>query len=104
MARKAATVSQFNDYIDKSFRNDPILGNAYVIGQISDLTYHKSGHIYFSIMDEYSKLSCMMFKNNADLLKVKLEEGQEVIVSGYINVYKPRGTYSLVCRDIEVVG
>ena len=52
MALKPVTVSQLNDYISRILTTDPLLGNITVTGEISNLKYHSSGHIYFSINDE----------------------------------------------------
>ena len=76
----------------------------YVEGEISNLTYHNSGHIYFSINDESSTLSCVMFKGNTKYLKFQLENGQKVVINGNITVYAPRGNYQLLCNKIEPSG
>ncbi|MCQ2550902.1 MAG: exodeoxyribonuclease VII large subunit [Clostridia bacterium] len=104
MARKPATISQLNDYLAKTIKLDPILGNIYCVGQISDLKYHSSGHIYFSAMDDQSKIRCMIPYSYAQYLEFKLEEGQEVLLTGYIDIYKKGGSYSLIVKDVEVKG
>lgn len=76
----------------------------YVEGEISNLTYHSSGHIYFSIKDESSTLSCVMFKGNTKYLKFQLENGLKVAINGNITVYAPRGNYQLLCNKIEPAG
>ena len=78
--------------------------NVYVEGEISNLTYHNSGHIYFSIKDEKSTISCVMFKGNAKYLKFQLEVGLKITISGNITVYAPRGNYQLLCTKIEPSG
>ncbi len=78
--------------------------NVYVEGEISNLTYHNSGHIYFSVKDASSTISCVMFKGNAKYLKFQLEVGQKVLISGTITVYTPRGSYQLMCNKIEPSG
>jgi len=75
-----------------------------VEGEISNLTYHNSGHIYFSIKDQSSTISCVMFRGNAKYLKFQLEMGQKVVISGNITVYAPRGNYQLLCNKIEPSG
>ena len=50
----------------------------YIEGEISNLTYHNSGHIYFSIKDDKSTISCVMFKGNTRYLKFRLEVGQKL--------------------------
>src|SRR5574344_1757111 len=75
-----------------------------VSGEISNLTNHSSGHIYFSIKDENSTISCVMFKGNTKYLKFQLENGQKVQVTGNITVYVQRGNYQLLCTKIEPDG
>ncbi|MCT7561696.1 exodeoxyribonuclease VII large subunit [Aliarcobacter butzleri] len=76
----------------------------YVEGEISNLTYHNSGHIYFSIKDENSTLSCVMFKGNTKYLKFQLENGLKILITGSLTVYAPRGNYQLLCNKIEPSG
>lgn len=76
----------------------------YVEGEISNLVTHSSGHIYFSIKDENSTISCVMFRGNARYLKFQLENNQKVVISGNITVYAPRGNYQLLCSKIEPSG
>ncbi|MGE4382982.1 MAG: exodeoxyribonuclease VII large subunit [Arcobacter sp.] len=76
----------------------------YVEGEISNLTYHNSGHIYFSIKDESSTISCVMFKGNTKYLKFQLENGLKVVITGSLTVYAPRGNYQILCNKIEPSG
>ncbi|MBL3520571.1 exodeoxyribonuclease VII large subunit [Arcobacter lanthieri] len=75
-----------------------------VEGEISNLIVHSSGHIYFSIKDENSTISCVMFKGNTKYLKFELENGQKVQVTASTTVYVPRGNYQLLCTRIEPSG
>lgn len=76
----------------------------YVEGEVSNLTYHNSGHIYFSVKDSNSTISCVMFRGNAKYLKFQLEVGQKIVITGNITVYAPRGNYQLLCSKIEPSG
>ena len=76
----------------------------YVEGEVSNLTYHSSGHIYFSIKDQSSTISCVMFRGNTKYLKFQLEVGQKVTITGNITVYAPRGNYQLLCNKIQPSG
>ena len=75
-----------------------------VEGEVSSVTYHSSGHIYFSIKDKESSLKCVMFRSNASRMKFKLECGQHVVVNGSISVYTPRGEYQLMTVSVEPFG
>jgi len=75
-----------------------------VEGEVSSVTYHNSGHVYFSIKDQNSSIKCVMFRSNANRMKFRLERGQHVVVNGSISVYTPRGEYQLLTVSIEPFG
>ena len=104
MAMKPIRVSQLNSFIKRILQSDPLLGNISVIGEISNLKYHSSGHVYFTLKDETSKINCFLPREQYELLHYELEEGMEITASGYIYVYERGGTYSLNVRDIMVEG
>ncbi len=101
---KTLTVSELNGYIKKLVDNDFILGNSNVKGEISNFKLHSSGHIYFSIKDEYSKINCVMFRSSAKNLKFMPENGMKVVVKGRVSVYEKDGAYQVYCNDIEPDG
>ncbi|WP_457744210.1 exodeoxyribonuclease VII large subunit [Sulfurimonas sp.] len=76
----------------------------YVEGELSRITFHNSGHIYFTLKDSSSAISAVMFRGNASKLKFRLEEGMKVLVDGAITLYKPRGSYQINCFSIEPSG
>ena len=104
MKNKVFSVTQINTYIKRMFQSDYALRRISIKGQVSNCKYHSSGHIYFSIKDETSTLSCVMFKGNTKYLKFQLENGQKVVITGNITVYAPRGNYQLLCNKIEPSG
>ena len=104
MALKPVSVTQLNEYISRVLMTDPLLGNISVTGEISNLKFHSSGHVYFSIIDETSKINCFLPSTYVRNLNYALGDGLEVIIHGYINVYKKGGTYTLFVRSIEVAG
>ena len=75
-----------------------------VEGELSRITFHNSGHIYFTLKDSNSSISCVMFRGNASKLKFRLEEGMKVILDGAITLYKPRGSYQVNCFSIQPSG
>lgn len=104
MGLKPVKVSQLNSYIKRILQTDPILGNVSVIGEVSNLKFHSTGHVYFSLKDETSKVNCFMAADTAVKLNVNLEEGMEITASGYIYLYERGGSYSLNIKSIEVSG
>lgn len=99
-----SSVSQVNMYIKNMFMRDYRLNDISVKGEISNCKYHSSGHIYFTIKDKTSQLSCVMFASMRKNLEFKLEEGQGVIVDGNISVYERDGKYQLYARNITKEG
>lgn len=104
MGLKPVKVSQLNSYIKRILQTDPVLGNVSVIGEISNLKFHGSGHVYFSLKDETSRINCFLASGNLAGLSCQLEDGMEVTASGYIYLYERGGSYSLNVRDIETAG
>lgn len=104
MRIKTLSVSEVNNYIKKILDNDFILNNLSVKGEISNLKYHTSGHIYFSLKDSNGKINCVMFKGKAYELDFKLEEGMEVIISASCSIYPMNGSLQLYCNDIRKEG
>lgn len=104
MKLKTLSVGEVNNYVKKLVENDFILNNLNVKGEISNLKFHSSGHIYFSLKDENSKVNCIMFKNNAVNLDFRLEEGMKVEVKARLGVYHKEGTYQLYCENIKKAG
>ena len=104
MAIKPISVSQFNNYVKRVLQSDPLLGNVSVIGEISTLKYHGSGHVFFTLKDEQSKLSCFLPADQVPRLRYELTEGMLITATGYISVFERGGTYSLNIRDILVEG
>ena len=76
----------------------------HVLGEIGDLSRPASGHFYFTLKDPHSELRCVMWRTTAARLKFRPEIGMEVIATGGIEVYPPRGTYQFLVRKLEPRG
>ncbi len=104
MALKAITVTQLNRYIARILRTDPILANLSVEGEISGLSKHSSGHWYFSLKDEDSRVDCFLPRDRVGFLRYDISDGMQVTAYGSISVYERGGSYSLNIRDLEASG
>ena len=104
MRIKTISVTQLNQYVKRLINADPILHMVQVAGEISNCTYHGSGHIYFSLKDENSRIRCVMFRNQAQHLTLRLKEGMQVMVAGSVTVYERDGQYQLVASRVEETG
>ncbi len=98
------SVSDINNYIKQLVSNDGILSGLSVRGEISNFKHHYTGHMYFTIKDENSVLKCVMFKSQASQLKFVPQNGNKVIVSGYVSVFERDGQYQLYASDMQPDG
>jgi len=96
------TVSTLNEQIKGLLETTFV--RVFVEGELSRITHHNSGHIYFTLKDESSSISGVMFRGNASKLKFRLEEGLKVVVEGAITLYAPRGSYQINAFNIEPAG
>lgn len=76
------------------------IGWVWVQGEVSNLNYHSSGHIYFSLKDEESKINAVIFRSSARNLKHKLKEGQEFQIYGRIDIWKKGSQYQIIAEKI----
>ena len=105
MEDKTFTVSQINKYINRKLKTDPNLKNIYIKGEISNYRDSFSGHSYFTLKDETSEISAVMFKGNKKrFLKFEPKDGMKVIVKGKIEVYEKSGKYQLYATTITEDG
>ena len=99
---RAISVTELNNQIKSVL--DSHFEVVLVKGEVSKVTYHTSGHLYFTLKDESSSINCAMWRSNLKKLKFELKSGDEVFVYGAVNLYVPRGEYKLIATDIEPVG
>lgn len=101
---KAFSVSEINKYIKRILGTDPIVNNVLVEGEISNFTSHSSGHAYFTLKDEQSKITCVMFANDLATVNPLPKTGDKVQIKGQISVFERDGRYQLYAKQIEFVG
>jgi len=78
--------------------------SVWVQGEISNLAQPASGHIYFSLKDQYSQVRCAMFQNRRRTLKFSPENGVSVLIQANVSLYENRGEYQLIVERMEPVG
>ena len=104
MQKNIYSVFQVNGYIKNMFTQDFMLRTISVRGEASNVKYHSSGHIYFTLKDERSALACVMFAGNRRGLTFPLEEGKQIVVNGTVDDYERDGKYQLYAREITLDG
>lgn len=102
ITKKIFTVSEITlnikNYLEKNFFS------FYIKGEISNFKVHSSGHIYFSLKDSFSQVSCVFFRRYASILKRPLKDGDQIIAYGDMTVYPVRGNYQIIVKEIKVLG
>ena len=101
---RVLTVTKLNEYVKMLIDGNPVLGNVWVKGEISNLTCHSSGHLYFSLKDEGARVAAVMFRSAADKLKFRPENGMKVLLHGRVSVYPRDGAYQIYATSLEPDG
>lgn len=101
---RIVTVSELNRYIREVLEGNPFLANVWVKGEITNLKYHPSGHLYFGLKDHQAALRVVMFRSRASKLGFRLENGTAAVVRGYVGVYERDGQYQLYAEEVEPEG
>ena len=105
MNNNVYSVEYITSYIKNMFSQDIMLRSIYVRGEVSNVTYHPSGHIYFTMKDKSGTLSCVMYSGKRkDGLKFTLKEGQQIICGGSITIYGQRSQYQMLASKIVLDG
>ncbi len=104
MMPKVYSVSQVNFYIRGLLEKDFILQSLWMRGEISNWKRHSSGHCYFTLKDSESAMACVMFRGDAMVLPFVPQNGQEVLVCGYVGVYEKTGQYQFYAQLMEPAG
>ena len=101
---KTLTVSQLNGYIKSLLDDNKTLSAVSVSGEISNLTDHRSGHIYFSLKDSDAQIKAVMFRSHRQRLKFALSDGMKVVARGSVSLYSQGGTVQIYVTSIEPDG
>ncbi len=104
MKKNVYSVGQINKYISNMFAQDFLLQRISIKGEVSNCKYHSSGHIYFTLKDPHGAISAIMFAGNRTGLKFCMQDGDQVIVTGSVEVFERDGKYQIYARQIEKDG
>src|SRR5687767_14291990 len=96
------TVSALTHLIEATLEST--FHSLWVSGEVADVSRPHSGHIYFTLKDESAQIRSVLWRSSASRIKFNLEDGQQVICHGDLDVYPPRGTYQLVVQHVEPQG
>jgi exodeoxyribonuclease VII large subunit len=98
------SVSEISKYIKALIESDDFLAGVWIKGEVSNFTLHSSGHMYFSLKDEASRLRCVMFRSQNSRLKFMPSDGMSVFAYGAIGMYERSGDVQLYVEDMMPSG
>ena len=104
MEKRYLTVSALNSYLKAKIDSDEQLQKILIKGEVSNFKHHSSGHLYFTLKDETSRINAVMFASKARKLPFELENGMKVLIQASVSVYDVAGTYQLYVDNIEQDG
>src|SRR3989344_3594111 len=102
--KKIFSVDELTSHIKKILSLDKTLKNFQVKGEISNFRHPRNNHLYFNLKDGKAIIKCVMFKEDSENLQFTPKEGTEVIIDGYIGVYKERGEYQIYVNSMQLAG
>ncbi len=104
MDKEYLKISELNNYIKSVLDKDAFLNKVYLKGEISNFKNHTRGHLYFTLKDDTSRISAVMFQSSAVKLAFTPEDGMNVLVSGRISAYPAQGSYQIYVDAMEPDG
>ena len=104
MDKEYIKISELNNYIKSVLDRDAFLNKVYLKGEISNFKNHTRGHLYFTLKDDTSRISAVMFQSSAIKLTFTPEDGMNVLVSGRISAYPAQGSYQVYVDTMEPDG
>ena len=95
------TVSEFNRMVKGYIEENPSLREFFLEGELSGVTYYKSGHLYFNLKDKDAQIKCVAFKYKFKRIAEDLKDGDSVKLFGDVGFYENRGDFQILVRHIE---
>jgi len=102
--RIALSVSQLNEYVRRLFQQDPLLCEVELKGEISNLKYHQTGTLFFTLKDELASISCVMYAQDTWALQVEPFDGMRAVIAGSVGLYTRGGQYQFYVKEIKPQG
>src|SRR3954468_16562072 len=102
LVRKILSVSELTSKVRGLLEQQ--VGTIWVTGEVTNLRVQSSGHIYFTLKDAGSQLSCVLFRSETVAHRELLQDGQKLLLQGDVTVYEARGQYQLIVRAVELQG
>lgn len=96
------TVSELSTALKRTIED--AYGYVRVRGELGKVSYHTNGHVYFDLKDERASIAGVIWRSAAPRIKLKLEAGLEVVITGRLTTYPGRSQYQIVVETLEPAG
>ena len=104
MYHRSISVWELNNYTNSLLKEDPVLSGISVVGEIAGYKKHSSGHIYFTLKDQKSAVSCSYFRQYNYALDFELYDGMLVEVVADAGIYERDGKFQLYIYGVKKAG
>ena len=101
MSATIFTVSEINKAVKQFLEGTMTFKNLHIQGELSNVTYYKSGHLYFTLKDDKSTVKCAIFKYLYKGVPSDLKEGDQVKIVGNASLYEQTGSYQIIADSLE---
>ncbi len=101
MATTIFTVSEVNRAVKQFLEGTHTFKNIFIQGELSNITYQKSGHLYFTLKDDKASVKCAVFKYLTKGVPTDLKEGEKVKIMGSASLYEVAGNYQIIAESVE---
>ena len=101
MEQTIFSVSEVNRAVKQYLEGTPTFRNLYIQGELSNITYYRSGHLYFTLKDDKSSVKCAIFKYIYKNIPTDLKEGDHVKIMGSATVYEANGSFQIIAETLE---
>jgi len=98
------SISELNTHIGRLLGDDELLRDAWITGEISNMTRARSGHWYFTLKDDTAQMRCVMWRSNAERQSVNPREGDQIVVHGNVSLYQQRGDVQFYADFMRAAG
>ncbi|MCH2539221.1 MAG: exodeoxyribonuclease VII large subunit [Anaerolineales bacterium] len=98
------SVAELTNYLRELFESDRKLHDVAVIGEVSNISRPRSGHMYFSLTDGKAALQCVMWRSDVARLVLAPQDGERMVAYGNVSVYAASGRYQLYVNAIQLAG
>lgn len=103
-AKTVHSVSTITGLVKRLIEQHRPFQNVWVRGEVSNCTFHGSGHIYFTLKDENTQISCVLWRSSASRFRSFLRRGEEVEIQGKVTVYGVQGKYQIAVSQVKPLG